>query len=175
MSTTSRTMTSKLLTMEGKHVGRWSRGHANHLRQRTQGTLAREHVSLQATLTREYISTQSMLSCEYESSQNTLAHERVSMQGTLAREHVSTQVTLPLEPVSTQGMLTHEHVSTKSTLGREHARHVVAWARSVVLKPLSMKQKKSSFRIFFWSLKENTILEISLIGHFIMRNVYLNS
>ena len=43
-------------------------------------------------------------------------------------------------------------------------------------KPLaSIKEKKSSFRIFSSFLEEKTILEISLIGHFIVWNVHLNS
>ena len=43
----------KILTEEGKHVGRWSRSHASRVREGIQSMLAREHVSSQATLTRE--------------------------------------------------------------------------------------------------------------------------
>ena len=41
--------------------------------------------------------------------------------------------------------------------------------------PYHLTKKKKNFCIFFWSLKENAILEISLIWHFIVWDVLLNS
>ena len=87
-------MESELLTKEAKRVGRWSYGQASCVRQGTQGTLAREHLTTQGTFAREYVSTQS-----------TLESEPVSTQGTFAREHVTTQRTLACEhDFSMQGM-----------------------------------------------------------------------
>ena len=56
-------LASKLFTKEARHVGRL-RCHPSNVRQRTQGMLEREHVSLQGTLTREYVSRQGMMTRE---------------------------------------------------------------------------------------------------------------
>ena len=130
-SSKSEKMASRLLTEEIRHVGRWSRGNASHVRQETQvmwecdyvtshGTLSREHISTQEfwhvssqdTSTHEYVNTQGTWARRYTRHVGTWA---VSTQGTLAREHVSTQGTLAREHVSTQGTLAHEHVSTENT------------------------------------------------------------
>ena len=64
MCTTSKRVASKLLTGEGKYVGRRSRGHISRVKQGTQGMLAREHVSSQDTLAYEYKDTHGMLAHE---------------------------------------------------------------------------------------------------------------
>ena len=44
---------SNRLTKQESHAGRWSRGHASHVRQGIQGKLEREDMSSQGALTRE--------------------------------------------------------------------------------------------------------------------------
>ena len=56
-------LASKLFTKEARHVGRLL-CHPSNVRQRTQGMLEREHVSLQGTLAREYVSRQGMMTRE---------------------------------------------------------------------------------------------------------------
>ena len=119
---------SKLLTKQARHAGRWSRGHASHVRQETQGMLVCEHMSSQATLTR--VSTQVMLTCETRKhsrhvgtsariTEDTLDHKHVSTKDTLVREHVSTQGTLAREHLSMQDTFAREHVSMQDTLSRD--------------------------------------------------------
>ena len=63
-------------------------------RQRESDTLkfkVGRHVSTQGTLARQQVSMQDMLVREHVSTQGTMSRESVSAQGTLACEHVSTQ------------------------------------------------------------------------------------